>query len=244
MKNAASHQLEVITNATASLGKGLKKSINSHKKDVKTFTSSVNELMDVSSVLKTIHKVAHPEEHAQRKTSVVHTPIDWSKYPPSAFRKFSEEHSATIREEVEEEIERDENSEERSEATRLGNISNGLTENNVIVKIRTEQLDAIHGWRSRARKAYIQEHTKSEDHHQIVESEIHTNKKRTTSVVSYPSRKSDHEWNEHKHNLAVDHTKTNRNCRFPSPRPSRKENKSCTNINSVKSCNATRKDTG
>ena len=52
-------------------------------------------------MLKSIHKVAHPEEHSHRKSNIVHTPIDWSKHPPSAFRKYSE----PIEEENEEEDE-------------------------------------------------------------------------------------------------------------------------------------------
>ena len=57
-------------------------------------TSSV--VVVASSILKSVYY--HPEEHAQRKTSIIHPPIDWTKYPPSSFRP-----SSTIREENDDE---------------------------------------------------------------------------------------------------------------------------------------------
>ena len=87
MKEVASHQIEVVSDATSSIGKGLRKSFKNYGKEAKSFARSFSEFVDVEDLLKSIHKVAHPEEHSHRKSSIVHTPIDWSKHPPSAFRK-------------------------------------------------------------------------------------------------------------------------------------------------------------
>ena len=44
----------------------------------------------IHQVIKSVHKARNPEEHESRKTSIVHSTIDWSKYPPSAYRKRSQ----------------------------------------------------------------------------------------------------------------------------------------------------------
>jgi hypothetical protein len=49
---------------------------------------SFSDFVDVEDLLKSVHKVVHPDQH-ERKSSIVHTPIDWSQYPPSAFRNIS-----------------------------------------------------------------------------------------------------------------------------------------------------------
>ena len=87
-----------IKDATSSVGKGIKKSLKSYGKEAERFARSMSDFVDVEDFTKSIHKVARPEEHAQRKTSIIHTPIDWSKHPPSAFKPTS-----VIEEEEEEE---------------------------------------------------------------------------------------------------------------------------------------------
>ena len=98
MKESVSHQAEVVIDATWTLGKGLRKSFKKCGKEAKHLVRSFSDFIDVEDRAKSIHKVAHPEEHSQ-KTSIVHTPIDWSKQPSSAFNKGSENVSATVEEE-------------------------------------------------------------------------------------------------------------------------------------------------
>ena len=101
MKEAASHNMEIVTDASSLLSKGLKKSLKNYEKDAKRFVRSFTNFLDFEDLLKSIHKVSHPEEY-HRSTSIVHKPIDWSKYPPSAFRTYSDDFSTTIEEEIEE----------------------------------------------------------------------------------------------------------------------------------------------
>lgn len=81
MKEAAAHQIEVVADATSSFGKGIKKSFKRHSKEVRGFARSFSELVDMEDILKSIHKVAYPSDHA-KSSSIIHPTIDWSKYPP------------------------------------------------------------------------------------------------------------------------------------------------------------------
>ena len=65
--------------ATCSLADSLKTSL-------KNGSRALGELLDVDDVLKSVRNVSNPQD-MNRKSSVVHEPIDWSKYPPSAFTK-------------------------------------------------------------------------------------------------------------------------------------------------------------
>ena len=56
-----------------------------------TLIPALVDFVDVEDVVKSIHKVVHPEEYVERKSNVVHTTIDWSKYPPSAFKRCSQD---------------------------------------------------------------------------------------------------------------------------------------------------------
>ena len=99
--------MEYVNDATLSLGKGLKKSFRSYGKEAKGIVQSLTDLIDPEDLLKSIHKVAHPEEH-QKNTIIVHTPIDWSKYPPSAFRRYSHDFPSTKYEDDDDENEEEE----------------------------------------------------------------------------------------------------------------------------------------
>ena len=87
MKDAASLQLEAVSDATSALSSGLKKSIQSGSKEVGRFASSIGDFLDVDDLLKSIRQVTNSDDSSGRKTSVVHEPIDWAKYPPSAFKQ-------------------------------------------------------------------------------------------------------------------------------------------------------------
>ena len=75
MKEAASHQMDQMCDMSVSLGKGLKKTMKTYSKEAGQFARSFSEFVDLEDLFKTIHEVAHPEKHAQRKSSVVHNPI-------------------------------------------------------------------------------------------------------------------------------------------------------------------------
>ena len=72
VKESACNQMEATA---SSLGRGIKKSIKGYTKDASRFAHSLSEFVDCEDLLKSIHKVAHPEQHAQRRSSIVHKPI-------------------------------------------------------------------------------------------------------------------------------------------------------------------------
>lgn len=53
-------------------------------------TDAVSGFIDLDGLLKSLHKFRHPGERNERRSSIVHHPIDWSKYPTSAYRKGSQ----------------------------------------------------------------------------------------------------------------------------------------------------------
>ena len=67
--------MEVVSDATSSLSNGLKKSIQTCSKEAAEFARSLGEIVDVEDIVKTIHKVANPEEYEDRKSFIVHKPI-------------------------------------------------------------------------------------------------------------------------------------------------------------------------
>ena len=79
-----------MTDATLTLGKGVKKSIKNCGKDVEQFTRSIGECVDVDEFVKSFHHAVRTETESQRNAKIIHQPIDWSKYPASAFRRHSE----------------------------------------------------------------------------------------------------------------------------------------------------------
>ena len=105
MKEAACHSGEVVTDTTSNIGKGIKKSIKKTTKGAKLFA---RELVPVEDAAKMLQKMTHPEEYKRRKsgTSVVHTTIDWAKYPPCSYRKFVQQLASESEDEVNEEGER------------------------------------------------------------------------------------------------------------------------------------------
>ena len=106
MKGIAAHQMGAVTDATKSLSKDLQKSIKTCSKEANRFARSLGEIVDVEDILKSIHKATNPDEYEDRKSSVIHKPIDWSKHPPSSQRKLSKECSMTTEEECEYEYEK------------------------------------------------------------------------------------------------------------------------------------------
>ena len=66
-----------------------------YSKEASYAARSLSNFVDVEDFLKSVHEVVYPEIHAERKTSIVHKTIDWSKYPRSSFRKLSEDFSGT-----------------------------------------------------------------------------------------------------------------------------------------------------
>ena len=142
MKGVAAHQLEAVTDATASLGKGLKKSIKTYRKEANRFARNLGEFVDVEDLLKSINRVANSDDYEDRKSSIIHTPIDWSKRPPSTRGKTSDECSVTIVEECEDEDEGNEQtSTSKGNTTSSGMVrapssdqqkSNGLLKNRLL----------------------------------------------------------------------------------------------------------------
>ena len=167
------HQIGTVAEATSTLSKSLKKSVIKCSKDVKWFTRSIGELVDVEDLGKTIHYVTHPEQQNSRKTSIVHTPIDWSKYPPSAFRQFSEEHSVPLRENNDDDDDDIDDDDDDNQSFHDGNKKqrwqrsiemkkslNSCTDD----KQRSDEPMSSNDRRMKVSAVYIHEHTKSLDH--------------------------------------------------------------------------------
>ena len=77
--------MDTLKDVGTAMGNNLKKSAMVYSKDVSRFAQSFSESLnsiDLSDLRKSIHEVTNPEDHARRKSSVVHKPIDWSKKPP------------------------------------------------------------------------------------------------------------------------------------------------------------------
>ena len=96
MKEAASHQMERVTNTTFALQNGFKESIKSYKNEVGCFARSLAEIVDGEEILKTIHKAVKPDDYKNRQLKVIHTPIDWSKHPPSSHKRFLDGYSQEV----------------------------------------------------------------------------------------------------------------------------------------------------
>ena len=87
VRGAASHRIEVITDATSNFGKGVKKSMKNCTKEAKELLQSVGEFIDIEDIVKTFQKFRHPEIFEQRNAAnVVHTTIDWTMFPPNRWR--------------------------------------------------------------------------------------------------------------------------------------------------------------
>ena len=67
MKEAAANQMEMVTDATSSLGKGLKKSLKSYSKEAGRFARTISELIDCEDLMKSLHKVAHPGNNFEKQ---------------------------------------------------------------------------------------------------------------------------------------------------------------------------------
>lgn len=83
MKEAANNQFEAVGDATSAFSKGIRKSFNRSSKEMRGFVRSFGDMMDMEDVLKSIHKVAYPTDHA-RSSNIIHPSIDWSN--PNARR--------------------------------------------------------------------------------------------------------------------------------------------------------------
>ena len=80
---------------------------------------SLSEFIDAEDMLKSLHKITHPQQHAERKSNILHPTIDWSTYPPSAFircsQTFANEERSKEKQEQEDENEDEEEREQQEE---------------------------------------------------------------------------------------------------------------------------------
>ena len=90
MKEVTSNQID---DAKAVFTRGFRKSLKKCNKEAKHFARSFTDFVDFEDILKSIHKAARPQQHFQRASSVYHSPIDWSKYPSSAFNEYPDDTS-------------------------------------------------------------------------------------------------------------------------------------------------------
>ena len=72
-----------VGDVTQYLGEGIKKSVTKCGNKAGRYARSLGDFVDVEDVVKSIHKVVHPEEYVERKSNVVHTTIDRSTLHPS-----------------------------------------------------------------------------------------------------------------------------------------------------------------
>ena len=72
--------MEVVTDAACSVGRSIKKSIKGYHKEAKQSIRSFKDFVDIEDFVKSIYK-------ERRESRIIHHPIDWSKYSPSAFRQ-------------------------------------------------------------------------------------------------------------------------------------------------------------
>ena len=98
--------MEMVTEATNHLSMKLTKSVKSYKREAGRCARSITEVLDIEDFLKSIDKVANPERHARRRSSIIHPPIDSSKFPPSAMKDFPKSFSKILDEQSDEEEER------------------------------------------------------------------------------------------------------------------------------------------
>ena len=75
--------METVTDITGKFGETAKRSFKNCTKEARKLSRSLVDFVDVEDVVKSIHKVVHPEEYVERKSNVVHTTIDRSTLHPS-----------------------------------------------------------------------------------------------------------------------------------------------------------------
>ena len=200
--NDVAHQTEIVTNAAESIGKGLKKSISNCRKEAHHTAQSLSDFVDVEDLMKSIHRVIHTKNKHVKQTSIIHTPIDWSKYPRSAFRKYSEDLSLTYKEEADHGLYEEDKDLKQSSVEHADLSSDYTTSNTVQLLDETEDIQ-----RSRKSKSFI---CKSKD---IVREE----RQRTKSLQSgmkNPKRSLD--FNPHKNTKRLSlHSKQSKHERKP-----------------------------
>ena len=84
MKDAANHQLEFAEEAASTFANNIKSVMLNRTKEAGRFASSLKEMFDMESFLKYARKATFAREESLENTNIIHGPIDWSKYPPSA----------------------------------------------------------------------------------------------------------------------------------------------------------------
>ena len=89
MKDVASQPIEAMNDATSSLGKGITKSLKNCSEEASQLKESMEDFFKMDGFLKVFNKVRLSEKDNTRKSSIVHKPIDWSNYHPSAYIKGS-----------------------------------------------------------------------------------------------------------------------------------------------------------
>ena len=78
VRGAACRQLEIITDATASLGESMTKSIKSCGQDAEQIARSISEIVDPEDILKSIHSISHTEQTSKKTPVTIHKPIGMS----------------------------------------------------------------------------------------------------------------------------------------------------------------------
>ena len=91
MKEAISYRIEHAVDTTNILMDSVKKSLNHQQKKARKLKGTISDMVDIDDITKSLHKVIHPEIHAERRSSIIHPPIDLSKFPASAYRRGSDD---------------------------------------------------------------------------------------------------------------------------------------------------------
>ena len=96
------------------------------------YARSFKDFIDVDDMVKSFHRVANPEKNKSRKSSIVHSPIDWTKYPRSSFQN-STGRCTSINEADDEDEDEDSTESEEDD-----DIDNGVTTRNNLHMISSD----------------------------------------------------------------------------------------------------------
>ena len=74
---------DTLMDTTTSIGKGVTKTIRKQSMSASTFLSEVKDCVDPEDLLHSITQLNKDEKdvNQRRDQKIIHTPIDWSKYP-------------------------------------------------------------------------------------------------------------------------------------------------------------------
>ena len=91
---------ENVTDSTAILGRGLKKSFKGYTKEASQLVHSFSDFVDVQEFVTNVQKSIQQEEHQGRTSNIIHSSVACSYYSPAAHRKFSGYFSNTTQEDI------------------------------------------------------------------------------------------------------------------------------------------------